>query len=157
MEIASERTVEERSNQDKVDEEVRWLPIVINVRYKCVHHKTFNNRLQFTFVFKVFKKAYIPRTLNEVAHYERDVDIMLKKKEESSENTQNDNVHPSANIKLVFGLLFNSGLKLQYVLSIADPLSDSNRTQKRPFRCTNGRRNHTLCFVSHHTIWCISV
>ncbi|KAI7809362.1 serine/threonine-protein kinase RIO1 [Triplophysa rosa] len=62
MEISSERTAEERSNQDKVDEEV-------------------------------FKKAYIPRTLNEVAHYERDVDIMLKKKEEeSSENTQNDNV-----------------------------------------------------------------
>ncbi|XP_057189202.1 serine/threonine-protein kinase RIO1 [Triplophysa rosa] len=62
MEISSERTAEERSNQDKVDEEV-------------------------------FKKAYIPRTLNEVAHYERDVDIMLKKKEEeSSENTQNDNI-----------------------------------------------------------------
>lgn len=41
----------------------------------------------------MFKKAYIPRTLNEVTHYERDVDIMLKKKEEEcSENTQNDNV-----------------------------------------------------------------
>lgn len=62
MEISSERTAEERSNQDKVDEEV-------------------------------FKKAYIPRTLNEVTHYERDVDTMLKKKEEkSSENTQNDSI-----------------------------------------------------------------
>uniref|UniRef100_A0A672K7J1 non-specific serine/threonine protein kinase n=1 Tax=Sinocyclocheilus grahami TaxID=75366 RepID=A0A672K7J1_SINGR len=55
-------TAEERSNQDKVDEEV-------------------------------FKKAYIPRTLTEVTHYERDVDAMLKKKEEaSSEDTNTDNV-----------------------------------------------------------------
>ncbi|XP_059419736.1 serine/threonine-protein kinase RIO1 [Carassius carassius] len=61
MEIASERTAEERSNQDKVDEEV-------------------------------FKKAYIPRTLNEVTHYERDVDSMLKKKEEASEDTSTDNI-----------------------------------------------------------------
>lgn len=61
MEIASERTAEERSNQDKVDEEV-------------------------------FKKAYIPRTLNEVTHYERDVDSMLKKKEEASEDTSSDNI-----------------------------------------------------------------
>ncbi|XP_016129584.1 serine/threonine-protein kinase RIO1 [Sinocyclocheilus grahami] len=62
MEIASERTAEERSNQDKVDEEV-------------------------------FKKAYIPRTLTEVTHYERDVDAMLKKKEEaSSEDTNTENI-----------------------------------------------------------------
>ncbi|NXJ05630.1 RIOK1 kinase, partial [Odontophorus gujanensis] len=51
MEIASKRTEEERSSQDKVDEEV-------------------------------FKKAYIPRTLTEVKNYERDVDIMMKLKEE---------------------------------------------------------------------------
>ncbi|XP_060761643.1 serine/threonine-protein kinase RIO1 [Neoarius graeffei] len=57
MEIASARTAEERSNQDKVDEEV-------------------------------FKKAYIPRTLNEVSHYERDVDAMMKEQE----NKQNDNI-----------------------------------------------------------------
>lgn len=62
MEIASERTAEERSDQDKVDEEV-------------------------------FKKAYIPRTLNEVTHYERDVDTMMKKKEDtSSEDTNTDNI-----------------------------------------------------------------
>uniref|UniRef100_A0A8C1AT20 non-specific serine/threonine protein kinase n=2 Tax=Cyprinus carpio TaxID=7962 RepID=A0A8C1AT20_CYPCA len=62
MEIASERTAEDRSSQDKVDEEV-------------------------------FKKAYIPRTLTEVTHYERDVDTMLKKKEEaSSEDTNTDNI-----------------------------------------------------------------
>ncbi|KAA0719157.1 Serine/threonine-protein kinase RIO1 [Triplophysa tibetana] len=62
MEISSERTAEDRSNQDQVDDEV-------------------------------FMKAYIPRTLNEVTHYERDVDTMSKKKEEeSSENTQNDNI-----------------------------------------------------------------
>ncbi|XP_048020172.1 serine/threonine-protein kinase RIO1 [Megalobrama amblycephala] len=62
MEIASERTAEERSNQDKVDEEV-------------------------------FKRAYIPRTLNEVTHYERDVDTMLRKKEEnSSEDTLSENI-----------------------------------------------------------------
>ncbi|XP_049620917.1 serine/threonine-protein kinase RIO1 [Suncus etruscus] len=51
MEIASQRTQEERSNQDRVDEEV-------------------------------FKRAYIPRTLTDVKHYERDVDLMLKLKEE---------------------------------------------------------------------------
>ncbi|KAF7692814.1 serine/threonine-protein kinase RIO1 [Silurus meridionalis] len=57
MEISSARTAEERSNQDKVDEEV-------------------------------FKNAYIPRTLNEVSHYERDVDAMTKEQD----NKQNDNV-----------------------------------------------------------------
>ncbi|XDV27217.1 hypothetical protein PO909_030787 [Leuciscus waleckii] len=62
MEIASERTAEERSNQDKVHEEV-------------------------------FKRAYIPRTLNEVTHYERDVDTMLRNKEEhSSEDTHSENI-----------------------------------------------------------------
>uniref|UniRef100_W5L7D1 Serine/threonine-protein kinase RIO1 n=1 Tax=Astyanax mexicanus TaxID=7994 RepID=W5L7D1_ASTMX len=61
MEIASERTSEERSNQDKVDDEV-------------------------------FKKAYIPRTLNEVSHYERDVDTMMKKEQESSEDVQDDRI-----------------------------------------------------------------
>ncbi|XP_075682781.1 serine/threonine-protein kinase RIO1 isoform X2 [Rhinoderma darwinii] len=62
MEIAAERTEEERSNQDQVDEEV-------------------------------FKKAYIPRTLNEVKNFERDVDFMQKLKEEDlSLNTQQDNI-----------------------------------------------------------------
>lgn len=62
MEIASDRTAEERSNQDKVDEEV-------------------------------FKRAYIPRTLNDVTHYERDVDTMLRKKEENfSEDTHSENI-----------------------------------------------------------------
>uniref|UniRef100_A0AAY5F172 Serine/threonine-protein kinase RIO1 n=1 Tax=Electrophorus electricus TaxID=8005 RepID=A0AAY5F172_ELEEL len=60
MEVASARTVEERSNQDKVDEEV-------------------------------FKKAYIPRTLNEVSHYERDVDTM-KKEQEESKTAQDDRI-----------------------------------------------------------------
>lgn len=62
MKIAAERTEEERSSQDKVDEEV-------------------------------FKKAYIPRTLNEVKNYERDVEVMQKLKEEDlSMNTQHDNI-----------------------------------------------------------------
>ncbi|XP_036375041.1 serine/threonine-protein kinase RIO1 [Megalops cyprinoides] len=62
MKIAANRTAEERSNQDKVDEEV-------------------------------FKKAYIPRTLTEVTHYERDMDDMMKmKEEESSLSVQNDNI-----------------------------------------------------------------
>ncbi|XP_076848820.1 serine/threonine-protein kinase RIO1 [Brachyhypopomus gauderio] len=60
MEIASARTAEERSNQDKVDEEV-------------------------------FKKAYIPRTLNDVSHYERDVDTM-KGEQEGSKTTQDDRI-----------------------------------------------------------------
>ncbi|XP_048655718.1 serine/threonine-protein kinase RIO1 isoform X2 [Marmota marmota marmota] len=62
MEVASQRTKEERSNQDHVDEEV-------------------------------FKRAYIPRTLNEVKNYERDMDIMMKLKEEDmAMNAQQDNV-----------------------------------------------------------------
>ncbi|XP_016043720.2 serine/threonine-protein kinase RIO1 isoform X2 [Erinaceus europaeus] len=62
MEIAAQRTKEERSNQDHVDEEV-------------------------------FKRAYIPRTLNEVKNYERDVDIMMKLKEEDMAiNAQQDNI-----------------------------------------------------------------
>uniref|UniRef100_A0A2K6CC73 Serine/threonine-protein kinase RIO1 n=2 Tax=Macaca nemestrina TaxID=9545 RepID=A0A2K6CC73_MACNE len=62
MEIASQRTKEERSSQDHVDEEV-------------------------------FKRAYIPRTLNEVKHYERDMDLIMKLKEEDmAVNAQQDNV-----------------------------------------------------------------
>ncbi|XP_074544914.1 serine/threonine-protein kinase RIO1 [Halichoeres trimaculatus] len=61
MVIAAERTSEQRSDQDRVDEEV-------------------------------FKKAYIPRTLTEVSHYERDVDLMKVKEEESAISGHNDNV-----------------------------------------------------------------
>lgn len=62
MEIAAQRTEEERSSQDHVDEEV-------------------------------FKKAYIPRTLTEVKNYERDVDVMMKLKEEDMAlNVQQDNI-----------------------------------------------------------------
>ncbi|KAM6184591.1 serine/threonine-protein kinase RIO1 [Rhynchocyon petersi] len=62
MEIASQRTKEERSHQDYVDEEV-------------------------------FKRAYIPRTLNEVKNYERDVDVMMRLKEEDMVmNIQQDNI-----------------------------------------------------------------
>ncbi|CAM5091462.1 unnamed protein product [Eretmochelys imbricata] len=62
MEIATQRTEEERSSQDNVDEEV-------------------------------FKKAYIPRTLTEVKNYERDVDVMMKLKEEDMAlNVQQDNI-----------------------------------------------------------------
>nr|XP_055120692.1 serine/threonine-protein kinase RIO1 isoform X1 [Symphalangus syndactylus] len=62
MEIASQRTKEERSSQDHVDEEV-------------------------------FKRAYIPRTLNEVKNYERDMDVIMKLKEEDmAMNAQQDNI-----------------------------------------------------------------
>ncbi|XP_078253857.1 serine/threonine-protein kinase RIO1 [Rhinoraja longicauda] len=61
MELAANRTEEQRSNQDKVNEEV-------------------------------FKRAYIPRTLNEVKDYERDVDIMTKFKEENILDRQHDNI-----------------------------------------------------------------
>lgn len=41
----------------------------------------------------MFRKAYIPRTLTEVKNYERDVDIMMKLKEEDSAlSVQQDNV-----------------------------------------------------------------
>ncbi|KAM8790795.1 serine/threonine-protein kinase RIO1 isoform 1-T1 [Rhynchonycteris naso] len=62
MEIASQRTKEEQSSQDHVDEEV-------------------------------FKRTYIPRTLNEVKNFERDMDIMMKLKEEDvAMNAQQDNI-----------------------------------------------------------------
>ncbi|XP_036940381.1 serine/threonine-protein kinase RIO1 [Acanthopagrus latus] len=61
MVIAAERTSEQRSDQDRVDEEV-------------------------------FMKAYIPRTLTEVSHYERDVDLMKTKEEESAISGHQDNV-----------------------------------------------------------------
>ena len=41
---------------------------------------------------QVFKKAYIPRTLTEVSHYERDVDLMRTKEEESAVSGQRDTV-----------------------------------------------------------------
>ncbi|XP_047445854.1 serine/threonine-protein kinase RIO1 [Mugil cephalus] len=61
MLVASLRTSDQRSDQDRVDEEV-------------------------------FKKAYIPRTLTEVSHYERDVDLMRTKEEESAISGHHDNV-----------------------------------------------------------------
>ncbi|XP_041847482.1 serine/threonine-protein kinase RIO1 isoform X2 [Melanotaenia boesemani] len=61
MVIAAERTSEQRSDQDRVDEEV-------------------------------FKKAYIPRTLTEVCHYERDVDLMRTMEEESAVSCHHDNI-----------------------------------------------------------------
>ncbi|XP_069575393.1 serine/threonine-protein kinase RIO1 isoform X2 [Brachyistius frenatus] len=61
MVFAAERTSEQRSNQDGVDEEV-------------------------------FKKAYIPRTLTEVSHYERDVDLMRTKEEDSAISGHDDNI-----------------------------------------------------------------
>ncbi|XP_062953076.1 serine/threonine-protein kinase RIO1 isoform X2 [Cynocephalus volans] len=42
---------------------------------------------------EVFKQAYIPRTLNEVKNYERDMDIIMKLKEEDmAMNAQQDNI-----------------------------------------------------------------
>ncbi|KAK1875267.1 Serine/threonine-protein kinase RIO1 [Dissostichus eleginoides] len=61
MVIAADRTSEQRSDQDRVDEEV-------------------------------FMKAYIPRTLTEVSHYERDIDLMRTKEEESAISGHHDNV-----------------------------------------------------------------
>ncbi|XP_042337064.1 serine/threonine-protein kinase RIO1-like [Plectropomus leopardus] len=61
MVIAANRTAEQRSGQDRVDEEV-------------------------------FKKAYIPRTLTEVSHYERDVDLMRTREDESAASGHEDNV-----------------------------------------------------------------
>lgn len=43
-------------------------------------------------VHQVFMKAYIPRTLTEVSHYERDVDLMKTKEEESAISGHQDNV-----------------------------------------------------------------
>nr|KAF6444975.1 RIO kinase 1 [Molossus molossus] len=45
------------------------------------------------YLSKVFKRAYIPRTLKEVKNYERDMDIMMKLKEEDmAMNAQQDNI-----------------------------------------------------------------
>ncbi|XP_028282679.1 serine/threonine-protein kinase RIO1 [Parambassis ranga] len=61
MVVAAERTLEQRSDQDRVDEEV-------------------------------FKKAYIPRTLTEVSHYERDVELLRTKEEESAISGHAENI-----------------------------------------------------------------
>ncbi|XP_054620682.1 serine/threonine-protein kinase RIO1 isoform X3 [Dunckerocampus dactyliophorus] len=61
MAIASDRTLAQRSDQDRIDEEV-------------------------------FKKAYIPRTLTEVSHYERDFDLIRMKEEESAISGCDDSV-----------------------------------------------------------------
>ncbi|XP_061776568.1 serine/threonine-protein kinase RIO1 isoform X4 [Nerophis ophidion] len=61
MAIASDRTSVQRSDQDRVDEEV-------------------------------FMKAYIPRTLTEVSHYERDFDLVRMKEEESAISGCDDSV-----------------------------------------------------------------
>ncbi|KAK2822945.1 hypothetical protein Q5P01_023010 [Channa striata] len=61
MVIAADRTSEQRSDQDRVDEEV-------------------------------FKKAYIPRTLTEVSHFERDVDLMRTKEDELGSSSNNDSI-----------------------------------------------------------------
>ncbi|XP_053294867.1 serine/threonine-protein kinase RIO1 isoform X1 [Pleuronectes platessa] len=58
MEIAADRTSDQRSDQDRVNEEV-------------------------------FKNTYIPRTLTDVSHYERDVELM---KEEESVSSHHDNI-----------------------------------------------------------------
>uniref|UniRef100_A0A667YKA9 Serine/threonine-protein kinase RIO1 n=1 Tax=Myripristis murdjan TaxID=586833 RepID=A0A667YKA9_9TELE len=61
MQVAAERTAEQRSDQERVDEEV-------------------------------FKRAFIPRTLTEVSHYERDVDAVRAGEAESEDGVQNDSV-----------------------------------------------------------------
>ncbi|XP_037537370.1 serine/threonine-protein kinase RIO1 [Nematolebias whitei] len=61
MVIAAERTCQQRSDQDRVDEEV-------------------------------FKKAYIPRTLTEVDHYERDVELMSAKEGNSADSGHLDHI-----------------------------------------------------------------
>ncbi|XP_063306600.1 serine/threonine-protein kinase RIO1 [Pelobates fuscus] len=92
IERAAQRTEEEKSSQDKVDEEV-------------------------------FKKAYIPRTLNEVKHYERDVDLMHKLKEEDMAlNTQQDNIL----YQTVTGLKKD----LSGVETVPTLLQDSDHTQE---------------------------
>ncbi|XP_038627523.1 serine/threonine-protein kinase RIO1 [Tachyglossus aculeatus] len=57
-------------------------------------HRTEEERSSQDYVDEeVFKRAYIPRTLNEVKNYERDVDIMMKLKEEDMAlNVQQDNI-----------------------------------------------------------------
>lgn len=94
MELASARTAEERSNQDKVDEEVITQSTnKLNAGWMeggrgDLQIKRWVMHFLFLCLWQVFKKAYIPRTLNEVSHYERDVDAMMKEQE----NKQNDNV-----------------------------------------------------------------
>lgn len=81
--MAADRTSEQRTNQDRVDEEVQTLAM------QQLEHLS---RLTPTSPWQVFKKAYIPRTLTEVSHYERDVDLMRAKEEESAISGHDDNV-----------------------------------------------------------------
>lgn len=85
--MAAERTSEQRSNQDRVDEEVQTLAvqqIASSSSTRATSHRLPPRQ--------VFKKAYIPRTLTEVSHYERDVDLMRAKEEESAISGHDDNV-----------------------------------------------------------------
>lgn len=47
---------------------------------------------------QVFKKAYIPRTLTEVSHYERDVDLMRAKEAETDVGGHRDNVRTASDL-----------------------------------------------------------
>lgn len=70
----------------------------------------------------MFKKAYIPRTLNEVKNYERDVDIMMKLKEEDMAlNVQQDNVSRHAEA------LQKRGREYEFLLE-----TDSNKQNQKP-------------------------
>lgn len=94
MVIAAERTSEQRSDQDRVDEEVKTqITQTCWAAYSCNSIRPLTSG--FVFLYQVFKKAYIPRTLTEVSHYERDVDLMRTKEEESAISGHNDNVRTS--------------------------------------------------------------
>lgn len=58
---------------------------------------------------QVFKKAYIPRTLTDVSHYERDVDLMRTKEEESSISGHDDNVRKIWDVNVLFFCSGGSG------------------------------------------------
>ncbi|XP_068196095.1 serine/threonine-protein kinase RIO1 [Antennarius striatus] len=96
MAMAAERTSEQRSGQDRVDEEV-------------------------------FKKAYIPRTLTEVSHYERDADLMRSQGAESAVSGHHDNVLYQTLTGLKKDL---SGVQTVPALLEGDPSSSSEEEEE---------------------------
>ncbi|XP_037131388.1 serine/threonine-protein kinase RIO1 [Syngnathus acus] len=96
MVVAAQRTAEQRSDADQVDEEV-------------------------------FKRAYIPRTLTEVSHYERDFDMLRTGEEETTAGQHNDNVLYQTLTGLKKDL---SGVQMVPALLEEDGLSSSEGEQE---------------------------
>lgn len=94
----------------------------------------------------MFKKAYIPRTLTEVSHYERDVDLMRTQEEELAISGQNDNVR-TPNSALRAKLLEereDHGHDDNGVLCRSGSVPDADRAEEGSLRSSDGTSPFSL-------------